>query len=274
MSRESNMKKALCLLIVAVYLSGCMGGRIKAPVANLEKIRTIGVVAMEAPPLEVPPSLSSSALFAAGTSIMVVPEQSLQTGGRVAVMVSGVLMLLELPEAMRNSAKVANSFDAMLAAGDAWLPTAVLAREAAGQIAAGGRYAVVAKDGLQPLAGLNNRERTFFGENWMAPLRDWYDQGFSRTTYRSLQQEGIDAVLEVGLLNYALYRDNLMLQVCLKLVDPATGSVLGRAKAVDYREIAGSGLFNDNGSSFKRLFLDIGNKLLTEDLKDIGLILE
>src|SRR6185369_4980219 len=269
------MKRGYYLLLLRLCLPGCMGAQLKPSADDLRNIRTIKVVAMEAPPLEVPPSPSGATLFGASASMVLIPEQSLQNGGRIGVMVAGILMLADLPEAMRKAAKTAVTIDSLLVNGDAWLPTVVLVQEAARQIAAAGRPDVAVRAGLQSLPGIQNRERTFFGENWQEPLRNWYDEDSSRSDYRPLRQQGIDAVVEVGLLNYALYQDTLIVQVCLKLVDPATGRVLGRGRATDYlKTMELATIFADNGRQFKEMFSTLGNRLLTKNLRDIGLLPE
>jgi len=270
-----EMKRGYYFLLLLLCLPGCMGAQLKPSADDLRNIRTIKVVAMEAPPLEVPPSPSGATLFGASASMVLIPEQSLQNGGRIGVMVAGILMLADLPEAMRKAAKTAVTIDSLLVNGDAWLPTVVLVQEAARQIAAAGRPDVAVRAGLQSLPGIQNRERTFFGENWQEPLRNWYDEDSSRSDYRPLRQQGIDAVVEVGLLNYALYQDTLIVQVCLKLVDPATGRVLGRGRATDYlKTMELATIFADNGRQFKEMFSTLGNRLLTKNLRDIGLLPE
>lgn len=269
------MKKGLYLVLFLLFLPGCVAARLKAPADDLRNIRRIEVVAMEAPPLEVAPSFSGALFFGSSANVVLAPVQSLQAGGRIGVMVSGILMLVEVPEAIRKASKTAASMDSLLAKGDAWIPTVVIAREAARQIAASGRFEVVVRDGLQELPGIQNRERTFFGENWQAPLRHWYNEDTSRSGYLALRQQGIDAVLEVGVLNYSLYQETLILQVCLKLVDPVTGRVMGRGRAADYRKIAAPAtFFTDDLRQFKELFGTIASRLITNDLSDIGLLPE
>lgn len=131
----------------------------------------------------------------------------------------------------------AESLDSMLESGNAWIPTVVLAQKVTARIASGGKHEVFMERALRKYPGIATRERAVFLENWMAPMRDWYNQDFSPFDYRAYRDQDVDTVLEVGLLNYSLYRDHMILQVMLRLVDPGTGRVLGRARQTDLARI-------------------------------------
>ena len=47
-----------------------------------------------------------------------------------------------------------------------------------------------------------------------------------------------DVVVEVGLSNYEVGLGLLLVQVHLRVIDPVTGNVLGRARAGEYVEVA------------------------------------
>ena len=125
---------------------------------------------------------------------------------------------------------------------------------------------------MRKYPGITNRERTVLLENWMAPMRDWYNQDFSPFDYRAYRDQDVDAVLEVGLLNYSLYRDHMILQVMLRLADPGTGQILGRERQTDLKRIERpDSLFEENGKLFKDLFAETGGKLVATGLINIGL---
>ncbi len=253
--------------------SGCMSAAIKTSSETLRGIRKIAVVPMEAPPLEVPRSIAAGPLARAGAHLLYLdPEGTIGFGTVVGVMVFGIFMLVEWPLAPPESAKVAKSVDGMLESADAWKPTVVLAEEAAARIAAAGRHEVLTVRTLTKYPGIANRGRTVFLENWMAPMRDWYNRDISPVDYRAYKGQGVDAILEVGLLNYSLYGDHLILQVMLRLVDPGTGKVLGRARQTDLVRIERpDSLFDEDGKPFKELFAELGGKLVASGLITIGL---
>ena len=267
------MKKLFVAFLVLSVSFGCMSAAIKAPAESVRGIRKIVVVPMEAPPLEVAPSVASGAVAGASSYLVLAPESTIRMGGQVGVMAFGIFMLMELPAAARETAKVAESLDSMLGGGEAWIPTVVLAQEATGRIVSGGKQEVVMEREFLKYPGITSRERTVLLENWMAPIRDWYGRDVSPFDYRAYKDRGIDAVLEVGLSNYSLYRDQMILQVLLKLVDPGTGQVLGRARQAGLARIKRpDSLFDENGRPFKDLFAEVGRKLVDADLAAIGLL--
>jgi hypothetical protein len=267
------MKRILVAYLTLALSSGCMSAAIKTPAEGVRGIRKIAVVPMEAPPLEVAPFALSGTFDNASSYLVLAPDRVMLAGGKVGVMVFGIFMLMELPTAIREAAKVAESLDSMLGSEDAWIPTTVLAQEATRRIASEGSHDAILERAFLKYPGITNRERTVFLENWMAPIRDWYGQDVSPFDYRAYKDRGVDAVLEVGLSNYSLYQDHMILQVLLKLVDPGTGRVLGRARQTDLARInRPESLFEGNGRPFKDLFTEMGGKLVAADLADIGLL--
>lgn len=267
------MKKFLGLTLVLALSCGCIKAAVRAPEVRVHDIRKIAVVPMEAPPLEVVPSAAGGVLAGAGPHLVMAPEGLIRTGGKAGVMVFGIFMLMELPAAAREAAKKAESLEGMLGSGKAWAPTADLAEDAAGRIAPGGIRDAVVERKIQKYPGIANRERTILLENWQAPMREWYGLDVSPFDYRAYREQGVDAVLEIGLLNYALYGDHLILQVMLKLVDPATGRVLGRSRQTETARIERpASLFEENGRPFKELFGQVGGNLVEANLKGIGFL--
>jgi hypothetical protein len=271
---DIKMTKYLSLFLILVFMSGCVGAQIKAPQDNINKIQRIAVVPLEPPPIEIPPFVSSAPWFRTSAFMATIPRESIQGAGRVGVMVFGIFMLMELPEAVKRSAKIADSLETMLDSGEAWIPTIVFAQEAAKQITAQGKHDVAVIQNVQKFRELVNRERTWHLENWYAPIRSWFNEEVSQFDYKSLHNQRIDAVLEIGMLHYVLIQDHIGLQVMLKLIDPLTGQVLGRARAYDVPAARTEGILENNGQKFKDMFGALGAKLITQDLKSIGLLPE
>jgi hypothetical protein len=109
----------------------------------------------------------------------------------------------------------------------------------------------------------------------MAPIRSWYNQELSSFDYKSYKEGGVDAILEVGMSNYSLLPNKLLVQVMVKMVDPASGRVLGRARNYELATIAEMDkLFINDGKNFKELFAATANKPMIEDLRYLGLLAE
>ena len=112
---------------------------------------------MEPPPLGIPPFVSTDSLFASSAIMATVPVESIQETGRIGVMIFGILMLAELLGEIKRSSEAAESFEAILDSGEAWIPTVVFDREAANQITAQKKYNVVIQ-GVQKFPEIKNRE--------------------------------------------------------------------------------------------------------------------
>jgi len=270
------MKKHVSLSLILVFLSGCVSSQIKPPVPTSDKSRKIVVVPMEYPPLEVlNPSFKNNTPWNVSATMTWVPNQAIHTAGRVGVMFCGIFMLIDMSEAARRSAKIGGSIDDILYSKEAWVPTIIISQEAAEQITKEGKDTVILDRKIREIPGITKRERTLLGENWMAPIRSWYNQEISPFDYKVYKEGGVDAILEVGMSNYSLLTNQLLMQVMEKIVDPAGGRVLGRTRNYDLTTIADMDkLFDNDGKNFKELFAATANKLMIEDLRYLGLLAE
>ena len=111
-------------------------------------------------------------------------------------------------------------------------------------------------------------------ENWLEPIRDWYNEETSKFDYKALKYEQFDAVLEIGVGNYEVGTGMIALSVMLKLIDPLTGQVLGRARAWEWPRTGTDGIFENDGQRFKDMISALGSKLITKCLADVGLTVE
>jgi hypothetical protein len=156
-----------------------------------------------------------------------------------------------------------------------WVPTVALAHEVERKL--GGRGVQVSVDpGVRPLPGVAQREITALMENWMAPLRAYYNDTKPDPTYASLAAGPSDAVLEVGVMNYEVaLGSQLLVQVFMRLVDPATGRLIGRARAADPFHLLSVNpleetLAND-AAKFKVIFDSATRRLVADALRQLGL---
>ena len=158
----------------------------------------------------------------------------------------------------------------MLDQKEIWEPTQVVAEEARRQLAAKNEFSVSVEPDLQRLSGVEERDATFFMENWMAPLRSWYNE--SPSTYDYTGQPKFSAILEVGLLNYELTTGYLLVQVVTKLVDPSTGVILANARNFSNTKVEDvEKLFENDADGYKRFFQTIAAGLVEDCIADLGL---
>jgi hypothetical protein len=220
----------------------------------MNKIQKIAVVPIESPPLYISSASRSGPNIPAGSP----------SGAVVLGIVVGILILLDLPEEAKRSAKLADSMESILNAEETWIPTVVFAREAGKQIATQGKHEVTVVQNIRKFHDLVNRERT-------KTIVKWYNEETSQFDYKSLKNQQIDAVLEVGIWIYGVWENEIGLGVMLKLVDPMSGNVLGRVRDHEWLQQKTNGLFQNNGQQFKDIFSTLGAKLISKNLKDIGL---
>ena len=180
------------------------------------------------------------------------------------------MMLADLPKANQQSAAASRSIESLLDQKEVWEPTLVVAEETRRQLTAKNKIAVSVEPDLQRLPGVEERDATFFMENWMAPLRSWYNESPSTFDYTDHQKSG--AVLEVGLLNYELTTGSLLVQVVTKLVDPSTGVVLANARNFSNTKVESvDKLFENDADGYKRFFQTTTAELVEDCIADLGL---
>jgi len=188
--------------------------------------------------------------------------------------ISGIVILASLPERTRQADKRAESAEAVLNAADVWAPTVVLAEEAQALLQQAGLSSVRLSDQMRPVPGIEKRERTITMHNWYQPIATWY--GMSKTPFSYAAPEVVagERVLEVALSNYELGPGRLLyMLVSTKLVDPATGKVIRKARRMVYPETADArALFAGDASAFKQTFAAAGRAAIKDALRSIGLL--
>jgi hypothetical protein len=262
------MKTCVILLILVLALGGCIARNVSlsGDEAALARFQDVLVVAMEPPPLMVPPRFESAIL---GT-LPKYPIQAARAGGVLA----SVAILAEMPFAARRSTEASRRLEELLSQDGPWEPTKILAQEAASRLAAAGQRRVILRPQMQPIPGLGDRHFNPLTRNWLGPIRSWYNQAEAPGRFQGEALGKMDAVVEIAILNYEINPDNqLSLQVLVKMVDPATGQVIGRAQASDHFGIgAPEQACAKGGQHFKEIFGPKGKELMAKCLKEIGVI--
>ena len=137
-----------------------------------------------------------------------------------------------------------------LESGGTWHPTKVVARQVEAHLKGRNRYDV---QSLLPMTKLYGSDKRDIYHPY-APIRAWYNS--DKAARGSLGADS-DIVVEVGLSNYEVGLGYLVVQVHMRVVDPATGKVLGRAREHEYvevsRAVAGQTEQRHFGEEFKAL---------------------
>jgi hypothetical protein len=111
-------------------------------------------------------------------------------------------------------------------------------------------------------------DREDVGLDLYGPVRSWYNGDTPAEASLSAKS---DLVIEVGIWNYAFVQNVLGIAVVLKAVDPATGTVLGRARAWDTPPVdAAEIMFANDAGRFKAVFTETVDRLTAQDLSQLG----
>lgn len=260
------MNRLFAVLGISLFLGGCISTGIAPPKEATAQLRNIHIVAMEPHPLGVPPGFGSVVLGSGG---------SIETARGFAVF-NTIAILSELPEASKRSRALSQSYQAALDQKGAWVPTVVLANEIQAQLAAQGIQATVAPQ-VKPIPGVKDRSPTLFMENWLAPIRAWYNDTVPAPDYGDLPRDKSLYVLEVGVINYEIDQaGGLLLQVAMKVIDPSSGKVIGRTRAANPWNMPKLApldqAFAGNASRFKDAFVLTGRESARTCLTELGLL--
>jgi hypothetical protein len=259
------MKTTALLLVLVLVLGGCASRNVSPPQSEAAPARfhDVLVVAMEPPPLMVPPRFQSAIL---GT----IPKYPLELA-RVGGVVTSVAILAEMPAAAKRSAAASQRLQELLSQEGPWKPTMILAQEAAARLSAASQRQVNVSPKIQPIPGLADRHNPLT-KNWQGPIRTWYNQPEAPGSFTSEAGARPDAVVQVAILSYEINPDNqLHLQVLLKVVDPVTGQIIGRARAGERFAVGPHDqAFTRNLRQFKEVFDQRGKDLVARCLTEAG----
>ncbi len=261
------MKRQYRVLCLLIFLGGCVSGAMAPSKERVAQLKSAYIVALEAPPLSVPPWLRSQIpIQAAGGSVSAV---------RGIGVYNTIAIFLEMSEASPRSIEASDSIQAILDKSGAWSPTMVLANEVSRQLTAVGVVATAASD-IKLIPGFDNRGATLTMENWMSPIRGWYNDTKPKSDYLGGPSVRSPYILEVGLLNYEIVVDKLVMQVVMKLIDSSDGRVIGRSRAANPWKAPNleplDQAFADNGRRYKEIFAKEAQTLVRECLLQLGVV--
>jgi len=194
-------------------------------------------------------------------------------GAGVLAVVYGVVVIIKTQSDYYKSKNASKEYKDLLSSKGIWIPTEILANRAFEILELRGKGKITHRPGYIEIPGIENRERSLFMENWYAPIRAWYNENPSLPNYDRGHEGVRDVILEIGLLNYELYADNLILHVMVKLVDTRTGKIIGRVRNSGMLEVGSTkDLFLNDALGFKDAFSTLGFRLLNECLINLSLV--
>ncbi len=260
------------ILATAFVLAGCVGPAIVPDGGVIASAREVRIVAMESPPLGVGPNLLGDGSF---PGVAVVGDATARAAGAV-ILIQTILVAANAPDALRQAEQQGQVLRSVIDSGKAWLPTTVLASEVRTQLEALGLRVSVAPE-PQPVPGVVDRTPSVWGENWLAPIRAWYNAPDAVSGSATATQGAQGLVFEVGISNYEILTgERFILQVHIKVIDPSNGRVIGRARAANPGALPRlsplSRAFEDQARLFKEVFALESRRLVGECLRELGFL--
>jgi len=260
---------AVKISLLLLVLSGCAAEPITPPAAGLDEIRTVLVVPVESPPLEVIPDLLETRMPVYGhfknmTLPLFLEENIYRNPG--GILIAGLMGGDDVVPAVTFEQEQGAGLKPISDAAENWAPTLVLAREAALQLNAARIKATPSNQYYR----LRMEDRDAYLGHWHAAVEQWYGQDSSPVDYRAMGP--VDAVLELGIGTYKIFAQQTALQVLIKLIDPNTGRVIARTSRQTFSaEDSAQALLSREGEAFKELIAETGARLLDQGFGDIGL---
>lgn len=260
------MNRLFVALSLSLLLSGCLSQGMVPPKAATGGLKEVLIVAMASQPLAIPPSFNPVIVGSGGTVAT----------ARGFALVNAITVLFELPEASERSEKISQSYQTVLSQDGAWTPTLILANEAKAQLLAHGLQSTVAPT-VKPIPGVSNRSHTAHMENWQAPIREWYNDTKPTADYSDLPRDKSLYILETGMINYQIMEGGeLLVQVAMKVIDPSSGTVIGRARVGNAWNMPQLGpldqVFFGTASRFKDTFRATAQEITKKCLAELNLI--
>lgn len=270
-NRRDEIINHVFLLLLTLFLSGCMAPPIKAPAYKTAELHKILVVPVETPPLEVIPDPIESRLPVQSHFQNMEIEVPLQKRIYINpghVLISGLISNDDTVREFVFESKGPND-KPELAAIDSnyWLPSLALAENLITQLSSDS-FDTQLSPHYYRLP--NTATRSAHPTDWRKAVSDWYEQTQSTVDYRHLSN--VDAVLEIGIGTYKIFEGQTSLQILMKLIDPNDGSIIARTSAETFSTTGSTSVLLDNESrAFKSLITEMGARLVSRGLLNIGL---
>jgi len=279
-----KMRRLILAILLCVFSSGCVSSHIIPKESILPSKRILSVVPIEGPPLILHPdtladrtaigdAIVAMRVKGSGDSVSQPAAQFLNVPstplGATALM-AGMVSLFEAAFAEREVTGETPVIE-MGQPSEIWMPSVEYSKTATVELGKAGHRKIQMIDGYVKLP-ISDRSVTWNMENWLVPIRRLYNSDLSTVDYAVIDSTHTDAVIEVGVMKYEYLLNRLVLQVFVRLVDPRTKKVLGRAKnSSNSKTEPLARLLQNDAEALKRIILETGNRLLAKCLAELGL---
>lgn len=242
-------------------LGACAAPGIVPDAGRMTALRRVRVVALGPVPLELPPGMASAVAAQ-------LPKPTVSAARGVAVF-SGILMLIEMPDAMARSAEAGRAVTEQLSQGKAWSPQTIVASHAATQLTATGRTVLGPVD--KPMPGVSVEDYRLSLSPFYKARGDWWNDIRSTVDYASPDVGDVDALVEIGMAYSAFFFEELLVFLDIKVVDPSTRNVVARVRDSAHKPIGTpEAALKDEAAPFKQVFDEMAASLVRAMLPSIG----
>ena len=257
------MRRCLSMIVLAALCTGCSAMQ-RMPDQNvLQSLQTIAVIPLEAPAPRDPVRGGCEGCAGGKLGLVLLPViipaailTSVHEANRAAAIPEGALTLERKPQ------------------GGSGRLTGELATAAAEALQEHGMRTAYLVDGYLRLPSADTATSPADVRfEVQARLRRWYDAKVARVDYSGMNTEGMDAILEVGLSDYGCPNNEANCAVQVRLVNPATNEVLGRAThQTRFRKLFWWWEKRPTPEQLANLVTDKRREAIMECLKALGLI--
>ena len=270
-------------LIVAFFmvtgLGACLATPVKLSPAAAREIHSIVIVPVESPPLEITPDLfleqqPAYVLMTDSIPLDMVLERKVYRGPG-DVLIAGLTDQEDIHARTPAGTRSAGTghvprFMPLSSSKKHWDPNLLLAQQISERLQARGIRVLNCGCVYQlPIArGVWTANQAV----WSEAIRAWYNSSIITLEHNLVTGKDVDAVLMVGLGDYAITQSQTTMQVLLSLVDPSSGKLKDKAHArANAVQGTAQDLLDQDASRFKQLVADLGSSLVTTALRHITL---
>jgi len=275
------MKKTLIItiLFVLVFIVASCGGmkNIKIAPEKVSTIKKIVIIPMESPPLKLDPYVSESPEFAGAlagisSSLVLIPGTT-HILGAYGVLFSSILFLATFPESLNKTSAMEKTLDEVLRDEETWKPSIAVADLVADRLSQNPNHKVIVAKEEQKYPAIQKMSNLGFYDRAKV-MEKWYVEEFQPFDYNDYLNKDIDCIMGVGIYAYGLnYPGDLWMFIHLKVIDPKSGELLGKAVKFDTGNSIGlENLFNNNAEKLKKEVIVISQPLIEDCLNSCGLL--
>lgn len=276
---RTHAKNCLIWLLILSALSGCqsMGALQQDPKPAIAEIRSILVVAVEAPPLEVTPDLLTTRMpvyqeYEDITFPMEKQQKIYRNPG--GILITGLVgegdsVTVVSYTQVTNAPPNDQCRQASNKTGD-WMPTLAVSDQAITQLNA--MHIKTPECPATVFLPFSSHDRSPYLDSWREAVQQWYAKNDSAIDIHQLQASSVDAVLEIGIGRYKIFEGQIALQLLVKLIDADTGKVVARnSQSTRLYETTAQALLAYQGEKFKAKVSEMGMHLLMQYFNELGL---